>query len=142
MKHRISMSVLGLFVALLVIGCATSPDSTINSFNLVSSLRAAGAAAEMGDEITQPFFAMKGKIVKLNGNDVQVFEYADANKANIDATLVSRDGSSIGTSIVSWIGMPHFFKKHKVIVLYFGNDKDVLEILTQVLGVQFAGGSS
>jgi hypothetical protein len=139
MQHRVLLSILGLLAALFAIGCATPAVSAINTASLASSLRAAGVSVEMGDEITQPFFAVKGKIVKLNGNDVQVFEYADANKASADAALVARDGSSIGTGMPNWISAPHFFKKDNLIVLYVGDNKTVLDVLTQVLGVQFAG---
>jgi len=39
-------------------------------------------------------------------------------------------------------GEPHFFRKERVLVLYTGEDKAVLNLLTHLLGPQFAGGST
>lgn len=50
-----------------------------------------------------------------------------------------RYGSSIGTSIVSWVGPPHFFQTGRIIVLYVGNNQEVIELLGKVVGPQMAG---
>ncbi len=75
----------------------------------------------------------------MNGSDVQVFEYAAADAADTEATLVSSDGSSVGTSMISWIAPPHFYKAEKLIVLYVGESEPVIGALESVLGPQFAG---
>ncbi len=41
--------------------------------------------------------------------------------------------------MVGWVAPPHFYKKEKLIVLYVGDDNNVLDILEGVLGTQFAG---
>ncbi len=107
---------------------------------LIADLRAAGATVSPSGEITQPFFTVKGQVVKVNSHDVQVFEYATATTSDAEAAQVSPDGSSIGTSIVTWIATPHFYKRGQVIVLYVGDDVDVINPLKAVLGEQFAGG--
>jgi hypothetical protein len=75
---------------------------------------------------------MKGLVIKVNNNDVQVFEYSDANAAENEAKTISPDGSSIGTSMPFWVG-------EKLIVLYVGEDEYTIGILNSVLGPQFAG---
>ncbi len=107
---------------------------------LIADLRAAGATVSPSGEITQPFFTVKGQVIKVNGYDVQVFEYATVEAADAEATQVSPDGTSIGTSIVLWVATPHFYKRGQVIVLYVGDDTDVIKPLKAVLGEQFAGG--
>lgn len=155
-KVYLVTAVLGM-IALLVVACAKpgpapapapppAPAPTISHggpvrdyISLVDSLRAANANVQPAGDITQPFFSVKGLIITVNGNDVQVFEYADVAAADAEAALVSPDGSSIGTTMVGWVAPPHFYQAEKVIVLYVGENKTVIDILESVLGPQFAG---
>jgi len=52
---------------------------------------------------------------------------------------VSPDGSSIGTSMMTWVALPHFYKVIKLIVLYVGESDELIKVLEGVLGSQFAG---
>ena len=67
-------------------------------------------------------------------------EYATVSAADAEAALVSADGGSIGLSQVSWVSTPHSFRGNRLIVLYVGTDDGVIEVLTDLLGPQFAGG--
>ena len=114
-------------------------DPTEGQASLMINLQNAGAQVELGDPVVQPFFTMQGKILKVNGADVQVFEYASAEAMEADAALVSADGGSVGTSMISWMATPHFFKSDSMIVLYVGDDDSILTALQSALGEQFAG---
>jgi len=107
--------------------------------NLIDNLRAAGATVDPAGDVTQPFFSVKGQVIKVNGEDVQVFEYSDEAAVEAEAELVSPDGSSIGTSMVSWIAPPHFYNAGKLIMLYVGENSAVTDILESIVGSQFAG---
>lgn len=107
--------------------------------SLVTALGAAGATVETGDPITQPFFTPEGKNIKVNGADVQVFEYESAEAMENEASQVAPDGGSIGTSMVNWMDTPHFYKAGRIIVLYVGSDETILNLLATVIGPQFAG---
>ena len=119
---------------------AQSPAAKAADYaSLLSALRAAGVRAERGEEVEQPFLSLKGKIIKIGDQDVQVFQYPDAAQVEAQAALVSPDGSTVGTSKIRWIGSPHFYKQGKLFVLYLGDDGKVLKALDAVLGQQFAG---
>ena len=107
--------------------------------SLIDNLRRAGVSVEPQGEVEQPFFSTKGKIIKVGGEDVQVFQYSRGAVADAQAAVISPDGSGVGTSKINWIGPPHFYKKAKLIVLYIGKDGKVLKALDAVLGPQFAG---
>lgn len=107
--------------------------------SLVANLRAAGASVKPGEEVDQPFFSVTGKMIEVHGEDVQVFQYADAAVADAQAALVSPSGSAVGTANIHWVGPPHFFKKGRLIVLFVGDNEKVLNALEAVLGRQFAG---
>lgn len=125
---------------------AGSPSSTASHggpvqdyVSLIDNLRKQGATVNPVGDVTQPFFSVKGQIISVNGEEVQTFEYADAATAKAEATKISPDGSSIGTSMVSWKANPHFFQKERLIVLYVGTNPGVIQLLITALGPQVAG---
>ena len=69
---------------------------------------------------------------------IQVFIYDTKEAADDDLSCLSNNGSvytkndgdmTISTS-VDWVSTPHFFQEDHVIILYVGNDQDILEQLT------------
>jgi hypothetical protein len=145
---------IALFVVVAV-GCATggekspgpdqaqqkqSESGTVTDYpSLMKHLRARGAGATAMGDVEQPFFSIKGVMIKVHGEDVQVFQYANAAAAEAEAAPISRDGMSVGTRKIFWVGPPHFFKKEKLLVLYVGDNSKVLKTLAAALGEQFAG---
>jgi hypothetical protein len=130
----------GYTVTNLIARPTTGPVQDYDSF--VDNLRAAGAMVEhetLPQVIVQDFFSVTGQVFKVNGEEVQLFEYSSQSGAEAEAALVSPDGSSIGTSMPFWVAPPHFYKAGRIIVLYVGENKAVMEALDKVLGPQFAG---
>ena len=82
---------------------------------------------------------MKEAVIAVNGENVQVFEYNDETAVKAEADTISPDGSSIGTSIVSWVGPPHFFQTGRIIVLYVGDNGEIIGLLEETIGPQIAG---
>ncbi|HEX5838346.1 MAG TPA: hypothetical protein VFY26_10995 [Anaerolineales bacterium] len=118
----------------------TTPGGEVEELEgLVEALQAEGADVELGDAIEQPFLSVPGQIIKVDGADVQVFEYASTEDLGLEASQVSEDGSSIGTSMVSWMAPPHFYRTGRLLVLYIGEDQEVIDLLESAVGPQFAG---
>ncbi|HEX6035995.1 MAG TPA: hypothetical protein VFY83_16270 [Anaerolineales bacterium] len=115
------------------------PGSVQDKATFVTALEALDATVESGEPITQAFFTPEGSILKINGTDVQVFEYESVEAMEGEASQVTPDGGSIGTSMVTWVDTPHFYKAGRIIVLYVGSDQTVLDLLGKALGQQFAG---
>jgi hypothetical protein len=142
-----------LFVA--TVGCATGAEKSsdwaqlqqepskslpvTDYASLIKSLRALGAGATAAGEVEQPFFSVTGKMIKVHGEDVQIFAYVNVAVAEAEAAPISRDGMAVGTRKIFWVGPPHFFKREKLLVLYVGDNAKVLKTLEAVLGQQFAG---
>ncbi|HEX3270000.1 MAG TPA: hypothetical protein VHR15_05080, partial [Ktedonobacterales bacterium] len=84
----------------------------------------------------------------VDGQNVWVYEYATPALADLDASNISPDGSTVHTGIgpfgatydVDWIAAPHFYKIGRVIIEYFGSDAETLLLPWQVCGSPFAGG--
>jgi len=138
-----------LITALTLSGCGgqnpASPSPTDShgvedQSSLIAALQSAGATAEVVDTISQPFFTPEGVFVTINGEeDVQVFEYEDAQTMENEASQVAPDGGSVGTSMMMWVDKPHFYKSGHILVLYIGNNTGILDLLDKVIGPQFAG---
>ena len=119
--------------------------------SFVDALRAKGLAVDITESIAQPFLHPKGTVLRASGGplqqaaELQAFNYDDtdlrANGLQVaadDASQVDRDGNP-RTMRISWIAPPHFFRRERVIVIYLGSDANMLALLTELLGPQFAG---
>lgn len=138
----LSFALLGIFILACNMQQPEKPASNgqvADYASFVDNLRASDAIVEPAGELSVSFFSAKGYAMQVNDEDVQVYEYNDESKANEEAKQVSADGTSVGTSSISWIGPPHFYKKGKIIVTYAGSNKEIIQLLEKLLGQQFAG---
>src|SRR5688572_29523677 len=72
--------------------------------SLAASLRAAGASVKPGAKVVdQPFFPVSGRLIEVHGEEVQVFQFADAAEGRAQAARISPSASTIGTTKVHWI---------------------------------------
>src|SRR4030042_5597510 len=115
------LTVFTLFLLVLGIlinsGCTAGKAAQVTDYNsLVTSLRDAGANVESNGTINQSFLSVQGRVIRVNSADVQVFEYPDENAANREAALVSADGGSVGTTMITWGAPPHFYKAGTIMV--------------------------
>ncbi|HKY23331.1 MAG TPA: hypothetical protein VJM31_19095 [Vicinamibacterales bacterium] len=139
MSLRACVILLGVITAACGSG-PTGPTSFGSTEALVTALRAQGATAATGQTLPKDpgFFSTGARLVTVNSGIVSVYEYDNSRDADRDAATVLPDGSSIGSTMVLWVGPPHFFKNGRLIVLYAGDNSDVLQPLTTVLGAQFS----
>lgn len=84
-------------------------------------------------------FSVPIRVVSVGGADIQVFEFQNELDAEVASFTVSEDGTEIGTSIIRWMDAPHFYAKGKIIVLYVGQNPEIMNLLESLLGKQFAG---
>ena len=75
---------------------------------MVDALRAIGATVEPDTTVEQPFFEVSGQIIKVDGPDVQVFEFPDEATRESVSSLITPDGQPNPTSIVDWVDQPNF----------------------------------
>ncbi|GMR10225.1 MAG: hypothetical protein BMS9Abin28_1046 [Anaerolineae bacterium] len=136
------------FVAMAIIAtsCAVKQDAgdtvgePVDSYDdLLAALRGNGSTVDSLGAISQPFFIPEGQVINVDGYEIQVFEFSSEGDAMSAAETISPDGSSIGTTMISWVEPPHFYKSGKLIVLYVGEEDAVVEVLEDVLGPQIAG---
>ena len=144
--RRLALALTLLVTAAILVSCAAPQDAdevetrSVSTYDeLVAALLDNGFAVESLHPISQPFFVPDGQVISVDGYEVQVFEYTNEEDASSAAGTISSDGGSIGTTMVSWVEAPHFFRSGSLIVLYVGGEDSVIESLQIVLGLQIAG---
>ena len=110
-----------------------------------AALEARGLTVETEEPLEQPFFGAESvtRLVVTGGTladpaEMQVYGYEDAGARAVDAGQITPDGN-LKTVMITWIATPHFFCGERVIVLYLGEDKEAIALLTELFGPQFAG---
>lgn len=106
---------------------------------LIGALQAAGLEVEPAGLVAQPFFHPRGEVVRVNGADLQVFQYPDSVRAASEAATVSPDGGTIGTMMVNWTTPPRFYRGGPLVVIELGGDEAVRSALEELFGPPFAG---
>jgi hypothetical protein len=106
----------------------------------LADLTAAGAQAALAaGRVNKPYLSAPGVLVRVNGQPVQVFQYTDAAALAADvAGLAPTAGSIDGVPLV-WPAAPHFWRKGGLLALAVSNDQALVELVSSVMGPQFAG---
>ena len=107
--------------------------------DLRRDLEERGSTTELGDEVEQPFFAVTGRFLRVDDEEVQVFQYPDEEARRADSKQISPDGRTIGKTKPMWIGTPRFWARGRLVVLYLGDDEAVIEAVSDPLGPTLAG---
>jgi hypothetical protein len=142
LMKRWEWSIIYTFVLLLALSACGGQGSQQAYQAFISQLRAKGATViEVGSGGQLPLSGT-GYRMKVNGEQVEVYTYGSAEDANTDAARISSDGTTItGGTVINydWVAPPHFYKQDRLIVFYDGSNDEIIQLLQEVLGPQFAG---
>src|SRR3989304_117300 len=119
---------------------AAPTDTTFDLADLAEVLFATGGPVDVGNEEVVSFFPVPVRHFTVFDDDVLVLEFVGPNTATAVASTISLDGTTINGQVIDWPATPHFFQEGRIIVLYLGDDPQVIFALEQILGPQFAGG--
>lgn len=104
--------------------------------SFVTHLEETGFQVEETGVVSQPFTSAEGKTLTVNGDEMQVFEYSDQSSAEAQVTAFK---DYFDTTMIMWIAPPHFYQTGKIIVLYLGENAEIIQALEAIAGAQFAG---
>ena len=119
---------------------AAPTDTTFDLADLAEVLFANRVPVDVGNEEVISFFPVPARHFTVFDDDVLVLELVGPNTATAVASTISPDGTTINGQVIDWPATPHFFQEGRIIVLYLGDDPQVIFALEQILGPQFAGG--
>jgi len=127
---------------LTFIGCNSSISYDAYE-ELVSNLENMGYKVEVED-VEKSILSGQRKWLTLNGSEnISVYLYENNDKMEKDAFYISEDGHTYDDGkksvIIEWISYPHFYKTQNMIVLYVGENPEIVNTLEKIVGPQFAG---
>jgi hypothetical protein len=152
---RSRLTLPGVAAALFLAACAPAPTPPLpgavvpfaDAATLIESLEHDGVALTPIGRVTYAWFATPALTFEagpLRQDALFVHEHADTAGAQADARRVSPDGRRIvgpnNESIrVEWLGEPHLYQSGRLLVVYVGQDPDMMARLARALGPPFAG---
>lgn len=129
---------------LLLTSCSQKPtnrESDYTAFlNLLSENKLQYEEAEVDED---SFLSVPRKPVLIGDEIISIYEYASNDDMEEDSKYIDKGGCSISVpgkfAEISWVSCPHFFKKDTLIIQYIGEDEQILGLLNENYGAEFAG---
>ncbi|MCA9864645.1 MAG: hypothetical protein KC432_16540, partial [Thermomicrobiales bacterium] len=108
----------------LVLDPRDVPDGAMATVNArTAQLLGKTLTVEKTDQtILHPFFRVPGQLVRVNGQDLQVFVYQDVNARKSDSARISADGTMIAGEVVEWPATPRFASNGNVLTVMLTDD--------------------
>lgn len=133
-----------LFVLVFVVvagcnGLETDGGKVRDRVSFVDALRASGLTVDGAGSVKQPFFGIPGKRLRVSGGalaesaELQTFEHETPRDAQKDLETIG-PGVQPRNFHVNWVAPPHLYMAGRLVVLYVGDDAEVLSLLRRVLG--------
>ena len=110
----------------------------IGYVSLLNHLQSEGIEVKTLGISREPFFSVRSMNLTLNGELVHVFDYYNISTARDDMALVSPDAQYIDNTRMRWTGTPHFYNSEEIIMLYVGDNPEIITALESGMGAQFA----
>lgn len=104
-----------------------------------------GFEVRQGERVGGDFFTVPGKELRVDGNTLTAYEFPSEDELDRARGSVSKDGFSIatpgdGSALIEWTATPHFYGGGRLLVIYVGERRGILDSLDLLMGPQFAGG--
>ena len=118
-------------------------DETLNYTVFLELLNANGFSFEETGEY-RGFLSVPQRVILIGDEQLTIYEFGSHEAMERNAGFVGKSGFSIdnrdtGKAVeISWIGPPHWFKKDLIIVNYVGENRQIIDFLSENLDL-FAG---
>jgi hypothetical protein len=142
---KIIFAILCITILLLTfIGCNRSTQISYDAYEeLVRSLKNMGYIIE-AEDVEESILLGQRKWLTIDGNEnISVYLYESNDEMEKDASYLSDDGFSYNNGKnameIEWVSYPHFYKSENMIILYVGENLEIVQGLEELVGSQFAG---
>lgn len=131
-----------LIATISIFGCSKQISDTAYN-DLITNLEKADFNV-IAEDVEKDILQGQRKWLTINENEnISVYLYESSEKMEEDASYIHEGGSSYSNGKndveISWVSLPHFFKKDNIIVLYVGENPEIINALKEIVGSQFAG---
>ncbi|MGO1470417.1 MAG: hypothetical protein ACTHW2_10390 [Tissierella sp.] len=150
---KIVLFILLVFITISQYGC--TKDDSYNGYKepieenqykmLIKNLedRDFNVEEKDGNNLEDHILRGKPKWIKIKGDHIYIYLYEDNEKMEADISNLSEDGFTYSNNekgiTMDWIYPPHYFKKENMVVLYVGEDMEIINALEDILGSKFIG---
>jgi hypothetical protein len=138
-KRIVSYLFTMLILVLIAAGCAADNEGqpgtdSHTEADLVFRLEDEGAQVRLSTEPVPALdiLAIPGNIIFVNGEELQVYVYDTAEAASAAAAEISTETMDVD-------GQPHFYQWDNILILYLGENEELLTLLNETIGEPFAG---
>ena len=144
LKKYISIILCVTISLFTLIGCNRSTQISYDAYEeLVRNLQSRGYTID-DEDVEKSILLGKRKWLTVDGSEnISVYLYESNDKMEKDASYLSEDGFSYnnGKNItqIEWVSYPHFYKSENMIILYVGENLQIIQALEEIVGPQFAG---
>lgn len=135
--------ILMLFITVLsIFGCSKQNSDTAYN-DLITNFKERNYNI-IEEDVENHILQGQQKRLTINEKEnIYVYIYESNEKMEEDASYIDEGGTSYNNGVneakISWVSLPHFFKRDNIIVLYVGEDLKIIEALKEIVGLQFAG---
>lgn len=135
--------ILMLFITVLsIFGCSKQNSDTAYN-DLITNFKERSYNI-IEEDVEKHILQGQQKRLTINEKEnIYVYIYESNEKMEEDASYIDEGGTSYNNGVneakISWVSLPHFFKRDNIIVLYVGEDLKIIEALKEIVGLQFAG---
>lgn len=138
---RIVVILLLSVITLSLLGCKDTNSDAYNDF--ITKLEEMDFTVT-SEDVKEDILQGTRKWLTINETEnISVYFYDSNSKMEKDAAYIDAGGSSYSNGKdsveISWSSFPHFYKTENIIVLYVGEDTDIIDALDEIIGTQFAG---
>lgn len=144
LKAMKRIPLLWLMVSVLLLGACTpvSPEPQIPPTGedvdtygeLVGTLEATGATVIPMGMVEHPLSNLTGQLVRVNGVDIQVFEFDEVVDREQVSVLIQQNAGMVTQYFPQEVGEPHFWAQSRLLVAYFGEDRATINTMSNILG--------
>ncbi|MBI2628777.1 hypothetical protein HYW74_01705 [Candidatus Pacearchaeota archaeon] len=117
----------------------TNNNETLDYQSFFNMMEKYNPNIQAGNITKEIFFKVPAKVIKIGDDKIQVYEYSSAEEMETEASKISDEGYRVKNVIINWLKPPHFYKKDKLLVLYLGENRSIMDDLEKIVGKEFIG---
>lgn len=139
---------LSVIITIFFTGCIKNDNNIFSINQFIEEVESRNYEFQIQD-VKKDFYFLrtKGKMMTIEGEQLTIYLFKSNKTMEKAANGIQKDGSGYESKSllkptqveISWVSDPHFFKKGNIIVKYIGTNKEIIELLKEILGPQFAG---
>lgn len=145
-RIRLILALIALVMIVIIVVIVYKPNNITknDAFDrMISELEQKGFTLEIKD-VKKDILAGERKYITVNQQEnIQAYIYDNNKEMEKDAGYINPNGYGYSKKYhavcVDWVAPPHFYKMDNIIVLYCGENDDIIYGLKEIMGDQFAG---